>query len=96
MLENGARVGFLDNFAGVEYRDAVSKVGVNAHVMRDEDDGAALFLLNFLEQLDDATLNDDMSQLIAKVRDGSVIAEPQAPNLLPGFGDFPEPAKTRH
>jgi tetratricopeptide (TPR) repeat protein len=44
-----------------------------------------------------ATLNDDMSLLIAKVRDGSVIAEPQAPNLVPpGFADFPEPSKTQH
>jgi tetratricopeptide (TPR) repeat protein len=42
------------------------------------------------------TLNDDMTLLIAKVKDGSVIAEPQAPNLVPKFGDFPEPSKTRH
>jgi hypothetical protein len=37
-----------------------------------------------------------MSQLIAKVRDGSVIAEPQAPNLVQNFAGFPEPSKTRH
>jgi len=43
-----------------------------------------------------ATLNDDMTQLIEKVRDGSVIAEPQAPVVAPNFGHFPEPAKTRH
>jgi tetratricopeptide (TPR) repeat protein len=46
-----------------------------------------------------APLNQDMSQLIEKVRDGSVVAPPvpQVPaNLLPEFGDFPEPARTRH
>lgn len=42
-----------------------------------------------------ATLNEDMSQLIAKVRDGSVVAEPVAPKA-PDFADFPEPSKTRH
>ena len=43
-----------------------------------------------------APLNHDMSQLIDRVRDGSVIAEPQAPVAAPNFGNFPEPAKTRH
>ena len=43
-----------------------------------------------------ATLNDDMTQLIEKVRDGSVISEPQAPVVAATFGNFPEPAKTRH
>ena len=42
------------------------------------------------------TLNDDMSQLIEKVRDGSVIAEPSPANLAQHFSDFPEPSKTRH
>jgi hypothetical protein len=43
-----------------------------------------------------APLNHDMTQLLAKVRDGSVIAEPMPPRLSPGFADFPEPSKTRH
>jgi tetratricopeptide (TPR) repeat protein len=43
-----------------------------------------------------ATLNDDMSQLIEKVRDGSVIAEPHAGNPVPDFTQFPEPLNTRH
>ena len=43
-----------------------------------------------------APLNHDMTQLIAKVRDGSVIAEPLPPRLSPDFADFPEPSKTRH
>lgn len=46
-----------------------------------------------------ATLNDDMSQLIEKVRDGSVIAPPAAPaDARPGddFARFREPSHTRH
>ena len=43
-----------------------------------------------------ATLNDDMSQLIAKVRDGSVIAEPAPLKTARDFSDFPEPSNTRH
>lgn len=42
------------------------------------------------------TLNEDMSQLIEKVRDGSVIAAPQVPAMAPNFSNFPEPSKTRH
>jgi len=42
------------------------------------------------------TLNDDMSQLIEKVKDGSVIAAPSPKALSPDFSDFPEPAGTRH
>jgi tetratricopeptide (TPR) repeat protein len=49
-----------------------------------------------------APLNHDMTQLIEKVRDGSVIATPVAPRAAgaagaaPDFSDFPEPSKTRH
>jgi tetratricopeptide (TPR) repeat protein len=43
-----------------------------------------------------APLNHDMTQLIEKVRDGSVIAEPRPAKLTPDFADFPEPSKTRH
>jgi tetratricopeptide (TPR) repeat protein len=43
-----------------------------------------------------APLNHDMTQLLAKVRDGSVIAEPQPPRLSSDFANFPEPSKTRH
>jgi tetratricopeptide (TPR) repeat protein len=44
-----------------------------------------------------ATLNDDMSQLIDRVRDGTVIAAPTPGGLAPpGFSDLPEPSTTRH
>ncbi len=43
-----------------------------------------------------ATLNDDMSQLIDKVRDGTVIAAP-TPGLAPqDFSRFGEPSGTKH
>jgi tetratricopeptide (TPR) repeat protein len=43
-----------------------------------------------------APLNHDMTQLIEKVRDGSVIAEPSTPKLAADFAQFAEPAHTRH
>jgi tetratricopeptide (TPR) repeat protein len=43
-----------------------------------------------------ATLNDDMSQLIDRVRDGSVIATPNSANLTPDFSQFGEPSGTKH
>ena len=43
-----------------------------------------------------ATLNDDMSQLIDRVRDGSVIAAPNSANLAPDFSQFGEPSGTKH
>jgi tetratricopeptide (TPR) repeat protein len=42
-----------------------------------------------------APLNHDMSQLIDKVRDGSVIAEPQPP-LRADFSQYGEPPQTKH
>jgi tetratricopeptide (TPR) repeat protein len=42
-----------------------------------------------------ATLNDDMTQLIARVRDGSVIAPPVA-SPAGDFARYGEPAHTRH
>jgi tetratricopeptide (TPR) repeat protein len=41
-----------------------------------------------------ATLNDDMSQLIERVRDGSVIAPAQDPGA--DFAGYGEPSHTRH
>jgi tetratricopeptide (TPR) repeat protein len=43
-----------------------------------------------------APLNHDMTQLIEKVRDGSVIAEPVPVKSMREFSDFPEPSRTRH
>ena len=43
-----------------------------------------------------ATLNDDMSQLIERVRDGSVIAPPSAPAACDDFARFGAPSITRH
>jgi tetratricopeptide (TPR) repeat protein len=43
-----------------------------------------------------ATLNDDMSQLIERVKDGSVIAPPQSPAPQHGFAQYGEPSGTRH
>jgi tetratricopeptide (TPR) repeat protein len=43
-----------------------------------------------------ATLNDDMSQLIEKVRDGSVIAPPAAALPCDKFARYGEPAGTKH
>ncbi len=43
-----------------------------------------------------ATLNDDMSQLIEKVRDGSVIAPPAAPMRADEFSRYGEPSGTKH
>jgi tetratricopeptide (TPR) repeat protein len=42
-----------------------------------------------------ATLNDDMSQLIERVRDGSVIGPAPVPPAG-GFATYGEPSKTRH
>jgi tetratricopeptide (TPR) repeat protein len=43
-----------------------------------------------------ATLNDDMSQLIERVRDGSVIAPPAAPSASDDFTRYGETSSTRH
>ena len=43
-----------------------------------------------------ATLNDDMSQLIERVKDGSVIAPPSAPAPPGGFAQYGEPSGTKH
>jgi tetratricopeptide (TPR) repeat protein len=43
-----------------------------------------------------ATLNDDMSQLIERVRDGSVIAPPNPVPARDDFAPFGEPSSTRH
>jgi len=43
-----------------------------------------------------ATLNDDMSQLIERVRDGSVIAPPSVPAPCDDFSRYGEPSGTRH
>jgi tetratricopeptide (TPR) repeat protein len=43
-----------------------------------------------------ATLNDDMSQLIEKVRDGSVIAPPVAALPCNDFARYGEPSGTKH
>jgi tetratricopeptide (TPR) repeat protein len=43
-----------------------------------------------------ATLNDDMSQLIERVRDGSVIAPPTVPSAESDFTRFGAPSGTRH
>lgn len=43
-----------------------------------------------------ATLNDDMSQLIERVKDGSVIAPPQAPMPQGDFAHYGEPSGTKH
>ena len=43
-----------------------------------------------------ATLNDDMSQLIEKVRDGSVIAPPAEAVPRDDFASYGEPPCTRH
>jgi tetratricopeptide (TPR) repeat protein len=43
-----------------------------------------------------ATLNDDMTQLIARVRDGSVIAPPVPQGVAGDFARYGEPANTRH
>ena len=42
------------------------------------------------------TLNDDMSQLIERVKDGSVIAPPAAASPAAGFSGYGEPSRTRH
>jgi tetratricopeptide (TPR) repeat protein len=43
-----------------------------------------------------ATLNDDMTQLIARVRDGSVIAPSAVPGPANDFARYGEPSRTRH
>ena len=43
-----------------------------------------------------ATLNDDMSQLIEKVRDGSVITPPAASRPSDDFTRYSEPSGTKH
>jgi len=43
-----------------------------------------------------ATLNDDMSQLIERVRDGSVIAPPGAPAPESEFSRYGATSRTRH
>lgn len=43
-----------------------------------------------------ATLNDDMTLLIARVRDGSVIAPAPIPAPADSFARYGQPSKTRH
>jgi len=43
-----------------------------------------------------ATLNDDMTQLIERVKDGSVIAPPPAVTTSGNFTQYGEPSRTRH
>lgn len=43
-----------------------------------------------------ATLNDDMSQLIDRVRDGSVIAEPGRTQGSASFSPYGTPSSTKH
>jgi hypothetical protein len=43
-----------------------------------------------------ATLNDDMSQLIERVRDGSVIAPPNLPQPQDDFTRYGAPSSTKH
>jgi tetratricopeptide (TPR) repeat protein len=43
-----------------------------------------------------ATLNDDMTQLIERVKDGSVIAPPGVAAANESFGQYGEPSRTRH
>jgi tetratricopeptide (TPR) repeat protein len=43
-----------------------------------------------------STLNDDMTQLIERVRDGSVIAPPVVPSPAGDFARYGEPSGTRH
>ena len=43
-----------------------------------------------------ATLNDDMTQLIERVRDGSVIAPPSVPSAASDFARYGAPSDTRH
>jgi tetratricopeptide (TPR) repeat protein len=43
-----------------------------------------------------ATLNDDMTQLIERVRDGSVIATSAPAGATNGFAGHAEPSRTRH
>ncbi len=43
-----------------------------------------------------ATLNDDMTQLIERVRDGSVVAPPIAPATAGDFSRYSSPSSTRH
>jgi tetratricopeptide (TPR) repeat protein len=42
------------------------------------------------------TLNDDMTQLIARVKDGSVIAPAPLPASPGNFASYGEPSRTRH
>ena len=72
------------------------KRGLEA-LIRDDFNACIGFLKRGIDlNKNNATLNDDMSQLIEKVRDGSVIVEPAPAKLRADFSDFPEPAKTRH
>jgi hypothetical protein len=43
-----------------------------------------------------ATLNEDMTQLIERVRDGSVIASPTGATQREDFTQYGEPSVTRH
>ncbi len=43
-----------------------------------------------------ATLNDDMTQLIERVRDGSVIAPPRSTSPASDFSRYSAPSGTRH
>jgi hypothetical protein len=43
-----------------------------------------------------APLNHDMSQLIDRVRDGSVIAAPEPHVPRPDFSTYGEPSRTKH
>ncbi len=56
--EDQLRWRFFHHLAGVHDADAVGHVGVDAHVVGDQDDGVAQLLLDIDEKLHDAALHD--------------------------------------
>jgi len=72
------------------------KRGLEA-LIRDDFSGCIGYLQRGIDlNKHNTTLNDDMSQLIAKVRDGSVIATPGATSAAEDFSRYGEASRTKH
>lgn len=72
------------------------KRGLEA-LIRDDFSACICFLQRGIDlNKQNATLNNDMSQLIERVKDGSVIAPPQGPALPGGYAHYGEPSGTKH
>ncbi len=62
VAENTLGCRLLNHLSGVHDTDPIGDISLNAHVVRYQDDRVFQALLNILQQLHDAPLNDDIKR----------------------------------